>query len=311
MLVLIKDLKTKYNLQVQQLWCKNAGENQAFEWACDQEGLGINFEYTAPGTSQQNGRVEWKFATLFNPVHAMLNSGKFTSYLHSSLLAEAANTATFLENHLTTPKRSLNPFQHFFGKGKSNVFTSMQKFGEMCIATFMNNTHLAKLANHGTPGIWVGYAENHLTGTCRIFNPKTKCNILTQDVTFLDKSYSECRKVEKPVILTMNYERSNGEEEPEIVPVECNNNGVNIVTNSDNDLSNDDLKNNEENLFDEEVDDKVISTTKPTLNAKAVWAMKKLQALYIDNVNKIIKDATHVKISKKLNFLIDLAMVTT
>ena len=29
-----------------------------------EKGLGIMFEYTAPGTPQQNGRVERKFATL-------------------------------------------------------------------------------------------------------------------------------------------------------------------------------------------------------------------------------------------------------
>ena len=109
----------------------------------------------------------------------MLSGGKFTTYLQSSFWAEAANTATFLENHLITPNRSLSQFQHFFGKGKSNVLMSMKKFGEMCIATFKDNTHRAKLANQGTPGIWVGYAENHPTGTYRIFNPKTKRIILT------------------------------------------------------------------------------------------------------------------------------------
>ena len=36
-----------------------------------------------------------------------------------------------------------------------------------------------------------------------------------------------------------------------------------------------------------------------------------LHALYNDNANKIIKEATQGKVSKKLNFLIDLAMVTT
>ena len=39
--------------------------------------------------------------------------------------------------------------------------------------------------------------------------------------------------------------------------------------------------------------------------------MKKLQALYNDDTNKIIKEATQVKVSENLNFLIDLAMVTT
>ena len=83
----------------------------------------------------------------------MLNGGKFTNYLQSGLWAEVANTATFLENHLTTPNRSVNPFQQFFGKGKSNVLMSMQKFGEMGITTFSDNTHQARLGNQGTLGI--------------------------------------------------------------------------------------------------------------------------------------------------------------
>ena len=47
--VLINNLKTKFNFQVQHLHCNNAGENQAFEKTCKQNGLGINFKYTAPG----------------------------------------------------------------------------------------------------------------------------------------------------------------------------------------------------------------------------------------------------------------------
>ena len=81
MLGLVKNLKIKFNLQVQCLHCDNAGENQAFKRACKPEGLGINFEYTAPGTPKQNGCIEHKFATLFNRVWDMLNGGKFTAYL--------------------------------------------------------------------------------------------------------------------------------------------------------------------------------------------------------------------------------------
>ena len=77
----------------------------------------------------------------------MLNGGKFSTYLQIGLWAEAANTATILENHLITPNRTLSLFQQFFGKGKSNVLASMQKFGEMCITTYKDNTHQAKLAN--------------------------------------------------------------------------------------------------------------------------------------------------------------------
>ena len=39
--------------------------------------------------------------------------------------------------------------------------------------------------------------------------------------------------------------------------------------------------------------------------------MKKLQASYNKDDNKSIKEATHDKVSENLNFLIDLAKVTT
>ena len=38
----IKNLKNKYNLQVQYLYCDNAGENIAFKEAWKQEGLGVD-----------------------------------------------------------------------------------------------------------------------------------------------------------------------------------------------------------------------------------------------------------------------------
>ena len=63
----------------------------------------------------------------------------------------------------------------------------MQKFVEMCITTFKDNTHQGKLANQGTPGIWVYYAKIHPTGTYRIFNPKTKAKYFDPGCDFSSK----------------------------------------------------------------------------------------------------------------------------
>ena len=103
---------------------------------CKQEGLGINVEYTAPDMPQK-----CNFATLFNLVCAMINGGKFTTFLQSSLWAEAANTAMLLENHLIIPNKILSSFQQFFGKGKKSFLTLMQKIGEMCITTYKVNSY--------------------------------------------------------------------------------------------------------------------------------------------------------------------------
>ena len=70
---LIKDLKCKYEIVVKIVRCDNAGENLAQQRACEKEGLGISFELRAPGTPQQNGKVERKFATLYGRMRTLLH----------------------------------------------------------------------------------------------------------------------------------------------------------------------------------------------------------------------------------------------
>jgi transposase InsO family protein len=73
-ITLIKDLKAKHDKIVKYIRCDNPGENLKLEAGCLKEGLGVQFEYTAPGTPQQNGKVECKFATLYARVRAMLKT---------------------------------------------------------------------------------------------------------------------------------------------------------------------------------------------------------------------------------------------
>ena len=79
----------------------------------------------------------------------------------------------------------------------------------------------------------MGFTKSYPTHTYCILNPKTKKIILTKDVTFLQKSYRDYSKVEKPVLVTTSYEGYNEEEELETVPVMDNyNNNYNIVSDS-------------------------------------------------------------------------------
>ena len=54
---LLKELRDTYGRHVDHIRCDNAGENRALESACIDKELGIVFEYTAPGTPQQNGVI--------------------------------------------------------------------------------------------------------------------------------------------------------------------------------------------------------------------------------------------------------------
>ena len=67
MIGLIKELKVEQDIVVRKIRCGNSGENVAFKNKAKEEGLGLNFEFTACQMPQQNGRVERKYATLFWP----------------------------------------------------------------------------------------------------------------------------------------------------------------------------------------------------------------------------------------------------
>jgi hypothetical protein len=62
MVMLIKRLRSDQRYPIKHIVktnrCDDAGENKALENRCIQEQLGIDFEYTGPGTPQFNGRVE-------------------------------------------------------------------------------------------------------------------------------------------------------------------------------------------------------------------------------------------------------------
>ena len=68
----IKAFEAGHKIQVKIIRCDNAGENKVLERESDKKELGIIFEYTAPGTPQQNGVVECAFVTVMGRERAMI-----------------------------------------------------------------------------------------------------------------------------------------------------------------------------------------------------------------------------------------------
>ena len=74
--VWIKELKAKYGIDIKYIRLDNTGENRSLQTECDKQNLGIIFEFTAPGTPQQNSVVERKIPTLIksNDVNSRFQS---------------------------------------------------------------------------------------------------------------------------------------------------------------------------------------------------------------------------------------------
>ena len=127
------------------------------------EGLGLNFEYTAPNTPQQNGRVERKFRTLFDKARAMLNTAGFPLEMRQKFWAEAALTATKLENMMVHKTDEKCPHELFWDR-KPEYWKFLRTFGEMGVVKIHTKIR-GKMENRGKTCIFVGYAENSAADT--------------------------------------------------------------------------------------------------------------------------------------------------
>ena len=114
--------------------CDNAGENTSFKDQVDWDpDLNLEFEFIAPGTPQQNGKIERKFATLFGRARSMLNQAKLSRSKRNELWAEAANTATMLDN-ITVSSNEESSYQKFYMKDPKWM-RNLKCFGEIGIVT--------------------------------------------------------------------------------------------------------------------------------------------------------------------------------
>jgi len=85
------------------------------------DGLGIQFEWTAPGTPQQNGRAERKFKALYGRVRAMFKEAGLTEDIENGILSEGASTATILETIICTSLKRVPSHQQVYKKEQRNV----------------------------------------------------------------------------------------------------------------------------------------------------------------------------------------------
>ena len=89
MLMWVKILFMKHHIRIKKIRLDNSGENRMFQTKPDQQNMGIKFEFTAPGTPQQNSVVERKFPTLMGRARAMMNHAGFDDNFNKKFWCEA------------------------------------------------------------------------------------------------------------------------------------------------------------------------------------------------------------------------------
>ena len=180
-----KQVRRKFDKDIKAIRSDNGSEfkNYTLEEFLSDEG--IERQYSAPYTPQQNGVAERKNRTLVEMARSMLDEYKSPH----SFWTEAVNTACHASNRLFL--RSIlekTPYELLTGN-KPNV-KYFRVFGCKCFI-LNKRERLGKFQSKTTEGIFVGYGSN--SHAYRVYNKSTGCVIETCDVTFdeFNRSHGE------------------------------------------------------------------------------------------------------------------------
>ncbi|CAM9438182.1 unnamed protein product, partial [Chrysoparadoxa australica] len=159
----------------------NAGEHQGrLKDICRR--YGVQIEFTASNTPQQNGVVERAIAAVRRQAVAMLEASDFTDDEKGKLWAECINTATYLANigPCAANKNHSSRWSCFHGE-RPQILQHLRRFGGVgYVAT--RNRFKAKMGRKAQRCKMVGYAKDHAGETYRMYNPRTQRVILSRDI---------------------------------------------------------------------------------------------------------------------------------
>ena len=182
----IKGLSKKYGIEIKRIRLDNSGENKSLQKECNKESLGVIFEFTAPGTPQQNSVAERRIPTLMGRARTMLIQAGIDSKGKGEFWCEVISTATKLDNIMVRPDRTKPPYILFYNKD-AKYMKYMRTFGEMAVVAINEGEKMrSKLDNRGKTCMLVGYAGDHAGDVYRFLNIHTKRIIMSRDVRWLN-----------------------------------------------------------------------------------------------------------------------------
>ncbi|KAJ9555154.1 hypothetical protein OSB04_009768 [Centaurea solstitialis] len=159
-------VENKTNLRVKVIRSDNGTEfkNADLNSFCEEKG--IERQYSAPRTPQQNGVAERRNRTLIEAARTMLADSK----LPITFWAEAVNTACYVQNRVLIVKsKGKTPYELF--ERKKPYIGFLKPFG--CPCTILDTkTHLGKFESKSDDGFLVGYSSQ--SKALRVFNSSTR-----------------------------------------------------------------------------------------------------------------------------------------
>jgi len=171
-----KNVENQSNCRIQAIRSDNGREYTSTEFNLYCEEAGIEHQLTAPYTPEQNGVSERRNRYIMEMARCMLHEKN----LPKVFWAEAANTAVFLQNHLSTKLLAeKTPFEVWYNYKPSLSF--LKVFGSTCFV-HIPQIKRDKLDKKAMQGIFVGYST--ISKAYKVYLPQTQKITITRDVQF-------------------------------------------------------------------------------------------------------------------------------
>ena len=179
----------------------------------------MTFEFTAPGTPQQNSVVKRRIPTLVGRAREMLIQASINSKEKGEFWCEVISTATNLDNIMVRPDKAKSPYTLFYNKD-AKFMKHLISFGEMAVvAIYEGKKKRSKLDNRGKTSMFVGYADDFYGNVYRFLNIHTKRIIMSKDARWLNIIWKHYRMksiyARKQVECFLDEEERSIEEESE------------------------------------------------------------------------------------------------
>jgi len=206
----LKKIQNEKGCNVISIRSDHGGEFDQFKFNnfCDEYGIDHNF--SAPRTPQQNGVVERKNRSLQEMARTMLNESKIPKHFW----ADAVNTACYVLNRaIIRPILGKTPYELY--KGRKPNLSHLRVFGCKCFVHNNGKDNLGKFDAKSDEGIFLGYSLH--SKAYRVFNKRTLTIEESPHVVF-DETNTRLARKEVLDDLVDTLERIHLDDNEEIIP---------------------------------------------------------------------------------------------
>jgi hypothetical protein len=165
----------------------NSGENTKLQKRTESAAwkLGVQFQYTARDTPQQNHLAKLGLAILGNKGRACMVAANVPVTIRYKLFPKAFEYATDTDGLQVTTIDGLTTtrYKHFCGRNPKFA-QHLRTWGEAgTVRTKMKTS--STIADRGVQGMFIGYAKDHEGDCYQVWNPKTEGVHTTRDIVWL------------------------------------------------------------------------------------------------------------------------------